>query len=123
MNPHVPEGYTIPADDIALLAECDVSVFRASGPGGQSVNTADSAVRLVHRPTGLRVVSREHRSQLLNKRAATRRLRSHLERMTAPPPPPRHPTKATRSAVQRRLSSKSARSTLKVTRRTPRDED
>lgn len=45
-----------------LARDCDVQVFRASGPGGQCVNTTDSAVRMVHRPSGIAVTSRESRS-------------------------------------------------------------
>jgi protein subunit release factor B len=41
MSVEVPDDYALPAEDTALLAECDVDVFRSSGPGGQSVNTTD----------------------------------------------------------------------------------
>lgn len=62
-------------DDDALLAECHVDTYRASGPGGQKRNKTSSAVRLRHPASGLIVISEESRSQHANKRSALRRLR------------------------------------------------
>ena len=105
-----------------LARECEAEAFHAHGPGGQGVNTADSAVRMCHLPTGITVVSRESRSQYRNRQLCLRKIREELERRSIPPTV-RHPTKPTRSSQLRRLEDKHQRSQVKQLRRRVNGDD
>ncbi|NIZ92249.1 alternative ribosome rescue aminoacyl-tRNA hydrolase ArfB [Kineococcus rubinsiae] len=130
---------TVPA------AELHERFSRASGPGGQGVNTTDSRVELsfdVARspalPEDLReralerlagrlvdgvvtVVASEHRAQLRNRAAAAQRLTELLAAAVAPDPPKRRPTRPTRGSQRRRLEGKRARGDVKRLRRSTDD--
>jgi ribosome-associated protein len=119
---------------------------RSSGPGGQSVNTADSRVELSFDlacspslPPGLRdralsrlagrlvdgvltIAASEHRTQLANREAARARLAEVLRAALAPPPPTRRPTRPSRGAQQRRVAAKRRRGDVKRNRGTPDEE-
>jgi ribosome-associated protein len=118
---------------------------RASGPGGQGVNTTDSRVELSFDLTNspsvpeplraraqqrlagrlvdgvLTVVAAEHRSQLRNRVAARERLAAALRAAMAPDPPPRRPTRPSAGARRRRLDAKTRRGQLKRLRGRPDD--
>lgn len=137
------DGVRISDDVVVPRAELRWRFSRASGPGGQSVNTADSRVelsfdldastalpdrlkdrarqRLTTRLVNgvLTVSASEHRSQLLNRRAAEARLARLLAEAIAPPAPRRRPTRPSRGAVERRLDAKRRRAQIKRDRRPP----
>lgn len=108
--------------DDDLARQCETEAFHASGPGGQGVNTTDSAVRMRHVPTGIVVTSREQRSQLQNRATCLRKIRQQLE-LRARRPKVRKATKPSKAARQRRLDAKKRRSDVKAQRRRPTMED
>ncbi len=65
-------------EDDALRGDCDIHIYKSSGPGGQHRNKVSSAVRLKHRPTGITAQGDESRSQHENRQIALRRLRMNL---------------------------------------------
>jgi ribosome-associated protein len=139
-GPGLPSGLVIPA------VELEERFSRSSGPGGQSVNTADSRVELEYDVAGSTALSQtqraralanlaarlvdgklvidasEHRSQHRNRVAARERLADLLRSALAPPPPPRRPTKPSRRARQRRLDAKRQRGETKALRGRVREE-
>ena len=136
-GPLTVRGVEIPADELSWRFS------RSGGPGGQSVNTADSRVELsfdVRRSMALpeqireRLLSRlsprlvdgtltiaasEYRSQYRNRQAARARLVEVLTEASAPPPPRRRATRPTRGSQERRLAGKKRRSETKSLRRRP----
>jgi ribosome-associated protein len=137
----MPGPLAVTASIVIPEAELGWRFSRASGPGGQGVNTTDSRVelsfdvsattalspalkeralrRLAPRLTRgvLTVVAAEHRSQLRNREAARARLVQSLREAVAPPPKRRRPTKPSRGAEERRLAAKRRRSDVKRLRR------
>ena len=125
-------GHVVPDTDLTWRFS------RSSGPGGQNVNTTDTRVQLVFDLAGsevfpddlkqrllarlgdrVAITASEHRSQLLNRRAAEDRLAEVLEEAMRPPPPPRVPTKPSKGSRQRRLDQKKKRSETKRLRGRP----
>jgi protein subunit release factor A len=106
----------------ALEREVIMETYRAGGPGGQHRNVTDSAVRLVHPPSGVRVVAADSRSQAQNRDTAFERLIARLKLLNRVPRP-RVPTAPTRSARERRLAQKRRRRTALLRRRVGRDEE
>ena len=131
----VVRGITIPPEELSWRFS------RSPGPGGQSVNTADTRAELSFDLVGsaalppelkqralaalegrltdgvLTVAASEYRSQLRNREAAACRLAELLTEATAAPQAPRRPTKPTRASRERRLASKQRRSQTKRLRR------
>lgn len=103
-------------DPERVLAECEELRFRASGPGGQHKNKVETAVRLLHRPTGLTAQSTRHRSLSQNRAAALERLLERLQVLDTPIKQ-RRASRPTRGSVKRRLEGKRRRSETKSGRR------
>lgn len=115
MNGEERPRIVLPESDEDLLDECEVSTFRSSGPGGQHVNKTESAVRLVHVPSGVVVQSQSDRSQLVNKLHCLTKLRERVEALNHRDKP-RVPTKPTKGSCRRGRIAKSRHSARKQER-------
>jgi protein subunit release factor B len=102
----------LPDSDERLLDECEQETFRSSGKGGQHVNTTNSAVRLIHRPTRLRVSSQQERSQHQNRAICLKKLREKVARLNFRPKR-RVPTRTPARVRAQRLESKGKQSQKK----------
>ncbi len=115
MTDVIPMRTIYPTDRALLERDCDEEFFIASGPGGQHRNKVETGVRLLHRPTGLRVTATERRSQQANREAAFERmalrLQEHQRVVT-----PRHATRPTAGSRERRLQTKRHTSLVKKLR-------
>ena len=107
--------YTLPMTNQELQSECKISVYRSSGPGGQSVNTTNSAVRIIHMPTGIIITTQDERSQYLNLKKGLERLRAKIIQMQYIKPE-RIASKPSKAAIEKRLQEKKTHSDKKIQR-------
>lgn len=106
-----------PLNRRVLAREVRVDTYRARGPGGQHVNRTESAVRLVHLPTGVTVTASDTRSQARNRELAFERLAERLERLSARPKT-RKPTRVPLAEKRQRVEEKKRRGQAKAARGT-----
>lgn len=106
---------SLPELDEDLLIQCKVTAFRASGSGGQHVNVTDSAVRLLHIPSGIVVTSQKGRSQFFNKKDCIQKLRKIVDKMNYRAPK-RIPTKPSKSVKNENQAKKTKHSEKKKLR-------
>jgi protein subunit release factor B len=96
-------------DPNILKQQVIIETYRSRGPGGQRKNKVETAVRLKHLPSGIRVIATEHRSQAENRKLAFERLRERLLRLNRPRRP-RIPTPTPLKAIERKREGKRIRS-------------
>lgn len=112
----------LPSSDDELLKECRIDAYRAQGSGGQHVNVTDSAVRLIHIPSGLVVTSQKERSQYLNKKECLKKLRKLVEKLNYRKPK-RIPTQKPYAVKVKNREKKTKNSTKKRLRKITSQEE
>jgi protein subunit release factor A len=118
----MPSRIPLPDSDDDLLAQCEVQTYRAGGKGGQHVNKTETAVRLIHLPSGIVATSQAERSQAQNKKQALASLRAKIQRANYRKPP-RVPTKKSRAVKLRILKAKRIQGERKRLRGKPSADD
>jgi len=118
----IESGPPYHTDPECLAGEIEITVYRASGPGGQHRNKTESAVRIRHIPSGVIVVATEHRSQMRNRRLAMERLVARLQSLNRVPKTRRR-TREPGWVGEDRLRRKRRQSLKKRLRREGRKED
>lgn len=103
-----------------LRQQVVVETYRSSGPGGQRKNKVETAVRLKHLPSGITVISTEHRSQAENRKLALERLRERLIKLNRPKKR-RIPTSVSLKAIEKRIEGKKILSKKKRLRQKSRE--
>ena len=108
MNPRFRKNLsnkTFKTDLVTLRQETDATFYRSSGPGGEKKDKTQTAVRLSHRPSGLKVIATEHRSQSKNRQLAFQRLQRKLLELNRESKK-RIPTKVSNAVQEKRLETK-----------------
>ncbi len=95
-----------------LKNQVTIETYRSRGPGGQRKNKTETAVRLIHLPSGIRVIATEYRSQAQNRNLAFQRLRECLLKLNRPRKK-RIPTPVPLQAIEKRREEKKVRSAQK----------
>jgi len=102
-------------DPKVLAKQVVIETYKSSGPGGQRKNKTETAIRLTHLPTGITVVTAEHRSQAQNRKLAFERLRERLLKLNRPRKR-RIPTHIPLGVVERKKEEKRVHSIKKKMR-------
>lgn len=108
----------LPINDEEVLRECEIQTFRSGGKGGQHQNKVESGVRLIHRPTGITVESREERSQFMNKQRCLKKLRLRVQALNYRPPV-RIKTRVSTTTRHKNMGRKQHHSAKKQSRQRP----
>lgn len=110
----------LPESNEALLEQCQIETYRSSGSGGQHVNVTNSAVRLIHLPTGIVVTSQKGRSQYFNKQDCLEKLRAAVDKLNYRKPK-RIATRMSQTVKAKNSLKKQKDSQKKQLRQSPRN--